>query len=109
MAKEVDTDNVIEIDGAVQIAPRQKIKKPKLYKVVLYNDDYTTMEFVVDILVVIFNKAITEATLIMLEVHKKGKGICGVYTYDIAVTKSNQVRRYATLNEFPLKCEIEEA
>jgi len=109
MAKNAETDGLLEIDGSIEVAPRQKIKRPKLYKVVLFNDNYTTMEFVVDILVSIFNKTGADANRIMLEVHKRGKGVCGIYTYDIAHTKTNQVRRYAILNEFPLRCEVEEA
>lgn len=109
MTKNAETDRLLEIDGEIQVAPQQKIKRPKLFKVVLFNDNYTTMEFVVDILMSIFNKPEPDATRIMLEVHKKGKGVCGIYTFDIALTKTNQVRRYAILNEFPLRCEVEEA
>jgi len=85
-----------------------KQKKPKMYKVILHNDDYTTMEFVVEILVVVFNKSIIEATNIMLDVHNKGKGIVGVYPYDIAVTKTTQVEAIAKSREFPLRTSIEE-
>lgn len=104
-----DIDEIMDIEGDVKLATKKKTKKPKMYKVIIYNDDYTTMEFVVEILVAIFNKPRAEATQIMLDVHKKGKGICGVYTYDIAVTKVNQVHKFARLNEFPLKSDIEEA
>jgi ATP-dependent Clp protease adaptor protein ClpS len=92
----------------VKTIPRTKIKKPKLYRVILFNDDYTSMEFVVEILMSIFNKPAAEATSIMLDVHKKGAGVCGVYTYDIAVTKVTQVHRQAHLHEYPLKCGYEE-
>lgn len=109
MAVVPDIDEVIDIEGDVKVATEKKVKKPKMYKVVIYNDDYTTMEFVVDILISVFNKPRSEATQIMLDVHKKGKGICGVYTYDIAITKVNQVHRFAQLYEFPLKSDIEEA
>ena len=98
-----------ELTGeAVQSISKTKLKKPKLYRVILFNDDYTSMEFVVNILISIFNKPAAEATKIMLDVHKKGAGVCGVYTYDIAVTKVNQVHREAHLNEFPLRCGYEE-
>ncbi|TYQ15909.1 UNVERIFIED_CONTAM: ATP-dependent Clp protease adaptor protein ClpS [Acetivibrio alkalicellulosi] len=75
---------------------------PKMYRVILLNDDYTTMEFVVEILISIFHKTATEATKIMLDVHEKGKGIVGVYTYDIAKTKIMQVEQIAKEREFPL-------
>jgi ATP-dependent Clp protease adaptor protein ClpS len=87
---------------------KNEVKKPKMYKVVLLNDDYTTMEFVIEILVVIFHKSAAEATRIMLDVHEKGKGIVGVYTYDIARTKILQVEDMAREGEFPLKAVMEE-
>lgn len=85
-----------------------KLKKPKLYKVILHNDDYTTMDFVVEILVIVFNKTILEANSIMMNVHKQGKGIAGVYSYDIAITKINQVDAMAKSKQFPLKTSLEE-
>ena len=85
-----------------------KLKKPKMYRVILNNDDYTTMEFVIEVLVAVFNKNATEATIIMMDVHEKGKGIVGVYTYDIACTKVFQVEAMATEREFPLRAGIEE-
>ncbi len=85
-----------------------KTKEPKLYKVYLLNDDYTTMYFVVDILCDIFHKTYEEAVGIMLLVHKNGKGLCGVYTYEIAETKIDEVHRRARANEFPLKAVMEE-
>jgi len=78
-----------------------------MYRVLLLNDDYTTMEFVVQILMLVFSKPIEEATRIMLNVHRKGVGICGVYTYDIAETKVDTVHALARENEFPLKCTME--
>jgi ATP-dependent Clp protease adaptor protein ClpS len=87
---------------------RVKLKKPKMYRVILNNDDYTSMEFVVEVLVKIFRKTATEATIIMMDVHEKGKGIVGVYTYDIAMTKVIQVEEMAAEREFPLKASIEE-
>jgi len=85
-----------------------KFKKPKLYRVILNNDDYTSMEFVVEVLVKIFHKNATEATIIMMDVHEKGRGIVGVYPYDIALTKVIQVEEMATEREFPLNASIEE-
>ncbi|SHI32374.1 ATP-dependent Clp protease adaptor protein ClpS [Clostridium cavendishii DSM 21758] len=85
-----------------------KTKKPKNYKVVMFNDDYTTMEFVVDVLMNIFNKKIEEATKIMMDVHKKGRGIAGVYPYDIAVTKVSKAIGLAKEEGFPFKLVIEE-
>lgn len=104
-----DIDEVIGVESDVRVATKKKVKKPRMYKVLIYNDDYTTMEFVVDILISIFHKQRAEATQIMLDVHKKGKGVCGIYTYDVAVTKVLQVHRFAQLHEFPLKSDLEEA
>ena len=78
-----------------------------MYRVLLLNDDYTTMEFVVQILMLVFKKPIEEATRIMLNVHRKGVGVCGVYTHDIAETKVETVHALARENEFPLKCTME--
>jgi ATP-dependent Clp protease adaptor protein ClpS len=85
-----------------------KIKYPKKYKVLLLNDDYTSMEFVIDILMSIFHKSFKEAESIMLEVHKKDKGVCGVYTNEIAETKVMQVHKKARDSGFPLRAEMEE-
>ena len=87
---------------------RPKLKQPPLYKVILLNDDYTPMEFVVHVLEAIFNHNREEATRIMLSVHKSGKGICGVFTKDIAETKVTQVNSYARENKHPLLCDMEE-
>ena len=76
---------------------------------ILLNDHFTTMEFVVEILIVIFHKNVEDAYRIMLDVHKKGKGVVGVYTWDIAATKTEQVHMAARANEFPLRCIIEPA
>jgi len=86
----------------------QEFREPKLYRVILINDDYTTMEFVIEILIVVFHKPAAEATRIMLDVHKNGKGFCGIYTYDIATTKIDRVHKLARKREFPLKCSLEE-
>lgn len=86
-----------------------KIKKPKNYKVIMYNDDYTTMEFVINVLVVVFNKTIMEAEKIMLDVHEKGKGIAGIYSHDIALTKVTNAMSMAKEEGFPFKLTVEEA
>ncbi|MCU0288748.1 MAG: ATP-dependent Clp protease adapter ClpS [Acidobacteria bacterium] len=106
MSKGLDFDELTKSN--VKTIPRAKLKKPKLYRVILFNDDYTSMDFVVEILMTIFNKPAAEATKIMLDVHKKGTGVCGVYTFDIAVTKVNQVHQEANLHEYPLRCGYEE-
>lgn len=85
-----------------------KIKKPMMYMVIIHNDDYTTMEFVVEVLMKVFHKKPPEATKIMLDVHNKGKGIVGVYTYDIAATKIAQVEEMTQESGFPLKLTMEE-
>ncbi len=85
------------------------LKEPEMYKVILHNDHYTTMDFVVEVLVKVFHKSVITATKIMLDVHKKGQGVTGVYPYDIAYTKVNEVRRMAKEREFPLKCTLEKA
>jgi ATP-dependent Clp protease adaptor protein ClpS len=87
----------------------QEIRTPRMYRVILHNDDYSTMDFVIEVLVSIFHKPAADATRIMLDVHKKGKGICGVYTYDIAATRVARVHQLANKREFPLKCSLEEA
>jgi ATP-dependent Clp protease adaptor protein ClpS len=84
-----------------------KIKEPQDYRVILLNDHYTTMDFVVDVLMTIFHKTIEDANKIMLDVHKKGKGIVGQYSLDIAATKAEQVHVAARENEFPLRCIVE--
>ena len=86
-----------------------KIKKPKNYKVVMYNDDYTTMEFVINILVNVFNKKLVEAEMIMIDVHKRGKGVAGMYSYDIAITKVSTAMSMAKEQGFPFKLTVEEA
>ncbi|MFT4769447.1 MAG: ATP-dependent Clp protease adaptor protein ClpS [Glaciecola sp.] len=86
---------------------KPKLKRPSLYKVVLLNDDYTPMEFVVEVLEVFFKMNREQATQVMLAVHTQGKGVCGIYTKDIAETKSAQVNQYARDHQHPLLCEIE--
>jgi len=88
--------------------PRAKTKKPKLYKVILHNDDYTTMEFVVHILETVFNKPTVEAFRIMLHVHRQGRGLCGAYTYEVAETKVATVHDLAQRSGFPLRASMEQ-
>ncbi|OPZ76290.1 MAG: ATP-dependent Clp protease adapter protein ClpS [Alphaproteobacteria bacterium ADurb.Bin438] len=86
-----------------------KVKKPQMYKVVMLNDDFTPMDFVVDVVCKVFKKTVIEATEIMLNIHKKGSGICGVYTYEIAETKVMEVIDLARKKGHPLQCQIEQA
>ena len=97
-----------EIEEDVISEVRDEIDEPPMYKVLLHNDDYTTMEFVVEILMLVFNKPPEEAVEIMLNVHQKGIGICGVYTYEVSETKVNTVHSLAREYGFPLKCTMEE-
>ncbi len=85
----------------------EETKEPQMYKVLLHNDDYTTMEFVVEILLYVFNKSVEDATSIMLKVHKEGVGLCGVFTYEVAETKVDLVHKLAGEREFPLKSSME--
>lgn len=89
------------------VKPKPKTKKPSMYKVLLLNDDYTPMEFVVHILERFFSKNRQEATDIMLHVHRRGVGICGIFTYEVAETKVAQVMDFARANEQPLQCTME--
>jgi len=91
-----------------ELAEEVKVKYPKKFKVFILNDDYTSMEFVIDILITLFHKSYEEAEKIMLEVHKKEKGLCGVFTKEIAETKVMQVTKKAQDNGFPLKATMEE-
>ena len=97
------------VDGGTGVVTetKPKTKKPSLYKVLLLNDDYTPMEFVVYILERFFNKGRDDATRIMLHVHQKGVGVCGVYTYEVAETKVAQVMDYARRHQHPLQCTME--
>ena len=94
---------------AIREKDQEKLKEPEMYRVILHNDHYTTQEFVVSVIVSVFHKTAAEATKIMLDVHRKGKGTVGVYPYDLAATKARQVRELAKAQEFPLKCSIEKA
>ena len=105
-----DDDNIKQGDApehGVAVKTRVNTKKPSMYKVLMLNDDYTPMEFVIDVLESLYNKAHEEATQIMLHVHQKGVGTCGVYTYEIAETKVNQTMDLAQQHQHPLQCTIE--
>ena len=91
----------------VAVRSRTKTKKPAMYKVLMLNDDYTPMEFVVHVLERFFAKNREEATLIMLHVHQKGVGVCGVYTYEVAETKVTQTMDFARKHQHPLQCTLE--
>ena len=91
----------------VVVKAKPKTKKPSMYKVLMLNDDYTPMEFVVHVLEKFFNKNREEATRIMLHVHRKGVGVCGVYTYEVAETKVAQVIDFARQHQHPLQCTLE--
>ncbi len=96
-------------DGQTGVATktRPKTKRPSMYKVLLLNDDYTPMEFVIWVLQSIFNKGPEDATRIMLHVHQNGVGVCGVFTYEVAETKVAQVMELARRNQHPLQCTME--
>ena len=102
-----ENDNLSESGSGVATLSRPKVKRPSLYKVLMLNDDYTTMEFVVHVLQRFFQKGHEEANRIMLSVHQKGKGLCGIYPHDVAATKVMQVNDYSRANEMPLKCTLE--
>ena len=94
-------------DTNVATKTKPATKRPNLYRVLMLNDDYTPMEFVVDVLIRFFQKSETEATEIMLHVHNNGVGECGVFTYEIAETKVTQVMDYAVKHQHPLQCVME--
>ncbi|MGH9763290.1 MAG: ATP-dependent Clp protease adaptor ClpS [Blastocatellia bacterium] len=96
-----------ERDDAVVTESKPKLKKPPLYKVLLHNDDYTTMDFVVFILRTVFQRSETDAVRVMLNVHNQGVGVAGVYTYEIAETKVSKVISLAREHEFPLLASVE--
>lgn len=103
MSSETDKDE----QSGVATIKKEKLQPPKMYKVIMHNDDYTTMEFVVLVLQKFFNKNISEAHAIMLEVHTRGFGVCGIYTYEVAESKVAKVIKYARENGHPLKCSTE--
>jgi len=100
--------NTPDTEEITESKTRDDIREPSLFKVLLHNDDYTTMDFVVEILVYVFHKSAEDATQVMLNVHRKGVGLCGIYTYEVAETKVDTVHRLARENGFPLKCTMEE-
>ena len=96
--------------GTVVVSkPKSETRAPALYRVILMNDDYTPMDFVIHVLQRFFNKDLDEATRIMLAVHQQGHGVCGVFTFEIAETKVYQVNQYSRQNRHPLKCTMEVA
>ena len=96
-------------DTGTIVEERTRTKKPSMYKVIMLNDDYTPMEFVVHVLRKLFNKSSEDATRIMLHIHQKGVGVCGVYTYEVAETKVQGVMDLARQNQHPLQCTLEKA
>lgn len=96
-----------ENDGALATETQKKVKRPRLYQVLLHNDDYTTMEFVVMVLMRVFHHSEPDAVQIMLHVHQNGVGVAGVYSYEIAEAKANKVKRLAREHEYPLRCTVE--
>jgi ATP-dependent Clp protease adaptor protein ClpS len=98
-----------DLDEAVVTESKASLKKPPLYKVLLHNDDFTTMEFVVYVLESIFQMGEAEAITVMLQVHSEGVGVAGIYPYEIAEMKAEKVISLAQVNEFPLLCTIEES
>ncbi len=104
MAEQRKFDDEINVKEKVEI----KIKKPSNYRVIIHNDDYTSMEFVVQVLVGVFKKQVVEATKIMFDVHKKGSGIAGTYSYDMGITKIAQAIDMSEESGFPLKLTLEE-
>ena len=103
MGSDRQPESIEEVEDEIQ----EDLEEPPLYCVLLHNDDYTTMQFVVDVLMVVFNKSMEAATHIMINVHKQGVGLCGVYPYEIAETKVDTVDSLARENGFPLKCSME--
>lgn len=107
LSKDGDDEESIADGGLAVQEEKPRLKRPSMYKVLLLNDDYTPMEFVVETLEIFFGMNREQATQIMLTVHTKGKAVCGIFTRDIAETKAAQVNQYARKNEHPLQCEIE--
>ena len=101
--------NEEKIQSEENVADKERVdnEEPSLYRVIILNDDYTTMEFVIQVLETVFHKSPAEATQIMLSVHKKGAGLCGLYTREIAETKIVAVHDMAAESQFPLKCTME--
>jgi ATP-dependent Clp protease adaptor protein ClpS len=102
-------DGIEDIETGVATRTRPKTKKPSNYKVLMLNDDYTPMEFVVLVLQQFFSMSIEDATRVMLQVHQQGVAVCGVFTYEVAETKVTQVIDFARENQHPLQCTLEKA
>jgi len=98
-----------DLDGQLIVEDDTEAKEPEEFLVILLNDDYTTMDFVVSVIVSVFHKDMRDATRIMFDVHEKGRGVVGTYTYDIAATKVNRVHAMARERGFPLRCVMERA
>ena len=96
-----------EFEEELGVVLEEDLDEPSMYRVLLLNDDYTTMEFVVQVLMHVFHKSVEEATRIMLNVHNHGVGVCGVYTFEVAETKVEMVHSLAQEHGFPLKCTME--
>ena len=107
MADQSSEDDGAGGQGLATAKAKPALKRPPMYRVVLLNDDYTPMDFVVEVLMVFFNMNQDKATQIMLAIHTQGKGICGVFTRDVAETKATQVNQYSRENKHPLLCEVE--
>jgi len=107
MNKNDDENKNDDVEGNVKLATDPRTKIPALYRVLMMNDDYTPMEFVIEVLEKFFQKNREEATQIMLHVHQRGVGVCGVYAYDLAETKAMQVMNYARKYEHPLQVQLE--
>ena len=101
--------NSVQLGGDVLEQQHQKTQTPKMFRVVLINDDYTTMEFVVGVLESVFQKGPAEAYRLMMQVHTQGRAVCGTYTYEVAETNVGSVRDLASQEGFPLQANIEEA
>lgn len=97
-----------QVEKTVLQESDKELQEPSKYKVLLFNDDYTTMDFVVMVLMVVFRKSLEESQEIMLNIHRNGKGLCGVYAFEVAETKVAQVSSMAEQHKFPLKCGLEE-
>lgn len=104
MAEFPDSD----LDGSVLTERKLKVEKPKLYKVILHNDDFTTMEFVIWILIEVFRRSEPEAVSIMLKVHNEGAGIAGIYPFEVANMKCEKAKNLARARQYPLLCTVEE-
>ena len=102
-----DPDNGDDLERGVAVKSRPKTKKPSMYKVLMLNDDYTPMEFVILVLQRFFSMSNQKASEVMLHVHRRGVGVCGVFTFEVAETKMNQVINFSKRNEHPLQCTME--